>query len=38
MNAFWKFGSVVSFNKVKDHPHDACPINHQDRKIDDMES
>ena len=38
MNAVWKFGSVVLFNKVRDsHLHDACPVDYQDRKIDHMQ-
>ena len=38
MSVFWKFGSVVSFNKVRDsYLHDACPVDYQDRKIDHMQ-
>jgi len=37
MNRFWKFGSVVSFNKAREsHIHHAFPVNDKDRKIDDM--
>ena len=36
MNAFWKFESIVLFNKIREsHLHHAYPVAYQDRKIDD---
>jgi len=38
MTAFWKFGSIVSFNRVRElHLHHACTVNYRDRKIDHMQ-
>ena len=38
MHSIWKFGSVVSFSKVREvHLHHAHPVDYQDRKIDHMQ-